>query len=244
MRIAHIYPIEDSWRMSRQPYNMLLTHLAMKYPEYRELAFELSKTTYTILDNSLIENSGEAIDLATVCNVAELIKAHEIILPDVFQDGPATVEKAKESVKYLKKRYPKGTPFKLQAVVHGKTDKEVAQCFTELSAMPEIDVLGIPKILAKNHPNGRPHYEHLWLNSSDEKEIHLLGLYYSFSELSAYKFPKKIRSVDTCHLAFLRIHFMNLYDVRPEGFTVDLEHDELPMTHNVKGLRRFECSIR
>ena len=37
----------------------------------------------------------------------------------------------------------------------------------------------------------------------------------------------KIRSCDTCHLSYLAKHGLNIVDVRPDGFTVDLVNDKV-----------------
>lgn len=242
MQIAHIYPIKNMGRMYTQKYNMLLTHLALSSKEYFEHAKELCKKSYTILDNSLIENSGVAIDISTVCDVADSLRVSEIILPDVFQNGPATIKSVMESLDYLYNRYPNGIPFKLQAVAQGKDPDEFTECFKTLESFVDIDVIGIPKILAKSNPRGRLAFEELWQNTN--KEIHLLGLYYSFSELLQYKNPSKIRSCDTCHLSFLITHDLSIFSVRPDGFTIDLENDYFPSSKYVKGKVALECLIR
>lgn len=240
MKIAHIYPVNNMQPMFHQEYNMLLTHLALDNPIYKNKARKLSEHSYTILDNSLIELEGKALGLKDVCDVADYIRADEIILPDVFQDGYATVTKATESLGYLEQRYPQGIPFKVQAVAHGKTVHELETCFDTLKLMKGIDVIGVPKILSKLSPKGRPAFEYLWQHT--DKEIHLLGMYYSFEELLKYKNPKKIRSVDTCQMSFLIHNELNLFDVRPDGHTIDLESTKLSHTR-LRGMRLLECLI-
>lgn len=241
MRIAHIYPIANAYQMRGQKVNMLLTHLALKYPAYAELCKQLSSEgSYTILDNSLIECK-EALSIKDVCDVAENVMAREIILPDVFQDGTATIKACEESLEYLHDRYGSEIPFNIMAVAQGKTIEEFTSCFDYLNRHAEITCIGIPKVCAKLHPQGRPYFEKLWINSN--KHIHLLGLWYSFEELKRYKNPGRIRSIDTCHKAFLQKNNLSLYSVRPDGFTLDLENDII-FEKRLKGMRRLECLIR
>lgn len=226
IEVAHIFPISTLSLMADQKFNMFLTHLAMKYPFYKEYAKKLSITSYTILDNSLIENNGTAMSLEDVLSVAEYIRPKEIILPDVFLNAEATKESAINALKQLRERYGENIPFNLMGVVQGKTFEEIQDMVKFYNAIPNIHTIGIPKILSKYHPKGRPGFESAWnISNTNCKDIHLLGLYYSFDELNQYKHPENIRSVDTCHISYLAKHHLDLHDVRPDGFTVDLEND-------------------
>lgn len=241
MQIAHIYPVSNRHYMQGQNYNMLLTHLALENPKYKHFGESLSKTSYTILDNSLIELKGKALGIETVCDMAEAMNVDEIILPDVFRDKDKTISAYKDALNYLLNRYEhKRIPFRLMAVAQGSTVEEFEECFNYFNECAMIDTIGIPKVCTKLHPQGRPYFEHLWLKSS--KDIHLLGLWYSFTELKEYKRPDLIRSVDTCQKTFLIQNGKRWDSVRPDGFTVDLECDSIS-TNKLKGMRRLECSI-
>lgn len=219
MKLINIVPRSNLGDFWWQPMQMFLTHMVLEDEKYREFAKEYSG--YKILDNSLIELGG-AVSLEKVLEAAEMIAADEIILPDVFQDASATIKSVKESLDYLKE---KGiTKYKLMAVAQGSTVEDWSACFSVLCEMPEIDVIGIPKVLAKTHPEGRPFFEQFW--EGCEKEIHLLGLWYSFSEFMEYEHLDKIRSCDTCQLAYILVNGLNFYSVRPDGFTVDLFNDQ------------------
>ena len=115
------------------------------------------------------------------------------------------------------------------AVAQGKDVREFMKCFNALCAIPEINTIGIPKRCAKLHPQGRPFFERLWTgaNNNVKKDIHLLGLWYSYEELYRYQYPDRIRSVDTCLASFHASHMdpnlFNPWAVRPDGHTIDLE---------------------
>lgn len=244
MQIAHIYPVSNSDYMYNQKYSMLLTHLAMKYPEYLNTGMMLSSLgKYTILDNSLIENNGVALNLSDVCDMADIMEVSEVVLPDVFNNKEATIESYKRSMNYLMDRYHNNIPFKIMAVVQGKDANEFESCYRWFRDYGGMDTLGIPKVCAFKHPQGRPYFEYLWQDPDRDFDIHLLGLMYSFTELLEYKYPKKIRSVDTCQKSFLIKENKRWDSVRSNGHTVDLDNDSI-QSSRLKGIRRLECLIR
>lgn len=228
MYLINIFPLGNICLESNQRMHMFLTHMVEKYPAYTEAA--RNAPGYKILDNSLIELGG-AVDLERVVKAAEYIGADEIILPDVFQDGPATIKAVQSAIDELNKMYPnRSWPFKLQAVAQGKDESEWVDCYMELIKNPDVDVIGVPKVLAKMHSEGRPYFVNnvcnLWA-----KPHHLLGMWYSMSELLEYKFPGNIRSCDTVLLGYLFKHDLNFWGVRPDGHTLNLEKDVVPYTN-------------
>ena len=228
MYLINIFPLGNICLESNQRMHMFLTHMVEKYPAYTEAA--RNAPGYKILDNSLIELGG-AVDLERVLNAAKVINADEIILPDVFQDGPATVKAVRESLQYLTDKWTnRDWPFKLMAVAQGKDEKEWYECYQELLNMPDVDVIGVPKVLAKMHPGGRPHFVNELCNLR-AKPHHLLGMRYSMSELLEYKYPENIRSCDTVLLGYLFKHDLNFWGVRPDGYTLNLEKDVVPYTN-------------
>ena len=227
MQLINIFPLGNICMEYTQDMHMYLTHMVEKYPQYANTARDAQG--YKILDNSLIELGG-AVDLERVLNAAKVINADEIILPDVFQDGPATVKAVRESLQYLTDKWPnRDWPFKLMAVAQGATIEEWYTCYLELLAMPDVDVIGIPKVLAKMHPQGRPYFVNV-LCDLRQKPHHLLGLWYSVSEFTDYRDLNLIRSCDTVLLGFMAKYGMSIYGVRPDGFTVDLENDVIDYT--------------
>ena len=237
MKIIHIAPLQCAEAMHKKyrvDMAMCLTHLVEKNPEYRDFYHDFGG--YKILDNSLIE-LGSAVGLQRVLEAAREIRAQEIILPDVFRDAKGTIQAVTESIEYLRENNLLGR-YKLMAVAQGADVPQWVACFKALEQIPEVDVIGIPKITAKLQPGGRPALESIWKNSS--KVIHLLGLWYTFGELGSYAFPDRIRSVDTCQAAFLAKYHMGVWDVRPDGFTIDLEDSAIYAQDFLKVLREVE----
>lgn len=222
MKLINIYPLGNLSGHFNQDMHMFLTHLVEKYPFYAKFAREVKG--YKILDNSLIELGG-AVDLQRVLDAAMHIDADEIILPDVFQNGPATINAVKTSIEELLAIYPDGKfPYKIMAVAQGKDEKEWYECYQFLLSNPHVDVIGIPKVLAKKHPQGRPHFVNE-LCDLKCKPHHLLGLWYSATEFDEYERIEDIRSCDTVLLSYMAKHGLKITGVRPDGYTVDLEND-------------------
>lgn len=215
MYIINIVPAQNVEAMQNTKMMMFLTHLCLKYPEYK--AFAKRYKGFKILDNSLIE-LGAAMNFGTVLRVAKEIGANEVVLPDVFQDTDATLAAVSKALDKFEK--PEGMQY--MAVVHGRTKADVARCMETYEQIPEIDTLGIPKVLSKTFPRGRATFESLWADST--KNVHLLGLWYSFNELEYYEDKDRIRSMDSCQLAWLVRNKVDIWDgVRPDGHTIDLE---------------------
>ena len=245
MYLINIFPLGNISMEYNQKMHMFLTHMVEKYPAYAAAAKDVPG--YKILDNSLIELGG-AVDLDRVIKAAEAIEADEIILPDVFCDGPATLKAVEDSIATLNKKYPnRSWPFKLQAVVQGKDENEWVHCYIGLLKNPDVDVIGVPKVLAKMHPQGRPYFVNTYC-ALHQKPHHLLGMWYSMTELLEYDQPEAIRSCDTVLTGFINKYNMNFWGVRPDGHTVNLETDvikyrSLKEIRTNESLRGVECGL-
>lgn len=208
MKVAIITPVPLLSKYGTSSnYHMALTHLVLDsichkeengyYGHFYRLRHHFGD--YIILDNSIIE-LGSALDINQVLIAAKEIGADEIILPDVFQDGEATIKTVKEALKVL----PDECPYKLMAVPQGKTLDEWLDCYFQLMEMTEprkIDVIGIPKVTSSFITGGRA-----WLcNYLDQNkwydpkvEYHLLGIWDNPIEILYESRFKWIRGVDSC----------------------------------------------
>jgi len=226
MELINIVPIANMSYIQNQTMGMFLTHLVETYPNYASFARKFNG--YKILDNSLIELKGKAVSLERLFRAGVAIQADEIILPDEFQKGKETYDKAYKYLSQCKAMERRSeVKFKYMAVCHGRDIEEFEWCFRELIKL-DIDAIGIPKVCATMHPKGRPYFEHLWLVSQKKApQIHLLGIWSSFLELNHYIEPERIRSVDSSLTAVFAYNHLNpLLDARPDGFQIDLvNHD-------------------
>lgn len=215
MKLASIVPINDIEKTYDGQFAMLLAHLKDYYPKC------YNNRCYRIMDNSLIELKG-AVTIEEVVKAARQCNVDEIILPDVFRNGFATVKTVEKSIKWLKDRNVRD--FKLMAVCQGATISEFEKCFYELEKIPEIHCIGIPKVSTTLNVRGRPYFEYLWTDSP--KTIHLLGCWETLAELLEYRYPQRIRSVDTCIPALLSKTTDIAWVKRPNE-TIDLINDKI-----------------
>lgn len=220
MKYINIHSVPNIQKEYNQDMHMFLTHLVEKYPEYKKVARECKG--FKILDNSLIE-LGSAMDPSRVIKVALEIGANEVVLPDVFCDGLGTMTAIQESLPIFIKEIPW---CQRMAVVHGRTTDEWIDCLNYIVQQSEIDTIGIPKVCAKMHPQGRRWFIERALGTGTIKDIHLLGLWYSYQELSQ-GYPhyfERIRSIDTIMEEWEN---NTLSHLRPDGWTIDLETGEV-----------------
>lgn len=226
MKICNIVPLKYNYLMYQQEYVMLLCHLSMTNKEYVEQA--KNSKNYKIMDNSIIE-LGKSFDLINLIEEARKCKANEIILPDVFQNGKLTLELVKSSIQYLKENNLIGE-FKLQAVCHGNTIEEFENSFRELNKIEEIDVIGIPKILSKTFGNRCNLYD---IFKDTNKEIHLLGCWESFNELTVLPEEafSKIRSLDTCLISLLSLRNKDIFNAERPIETIDFNETEVDVNN-------------
>ena len=197
MEIAFISPVDDLG-YDFTNYHMALTHLVLKYPDYADHYKELGKSSFVILDNSLIE-LGEAASLEKVLEAAAIINPSEIVLTDVYKKGDATINSVDNDLIVLK-RNPEKYRFQLQAVCHGENAIEWQRCFHILEEMREIDCIGIPKVTNTIFKNGRAAaVKYAMENRINDTEIHLLGMWDSADEFRYYTNKEKdfIRGVDS-----------------------------------------------
>lgn len=218
---------------------MFLTHLIFKDKAYRDMA--RNHEGYKILDNSLIEIGG-ALSMQDVLNAAEIIKADEVVLPDVFTDGEATIESTTDALEEYKEELKH---YKTMAVVHGKTKDEWLRTFLYFSERPDVDVLGIPKVMheqfTENWQAGRPRLLGEVIDLTD-KDIHLLGLWSSFDELHYYGDDlEKIRSIDTSLPSLLELNKRSIFSKREgcEQEVINLQEDKLTNEGNTEGARKY-----
>ena len=142
MKLASIVPMKNVDLTFKGSYAMMLAHLAKYY-----VGVKRNKNCYTIMDNSLIE-LGSAVTLDQILEAAAICNPDEIILPDVFCDGVATLAKVKECINELKRKGLIGK-YRLMVVCQGKDQAEFFRTFIELKDIPEVDCIGIPKVAEK-----------------------------------------------------------------------------------------------
>ena len=239
MELINIYPIKNLEYYEKQSMNMFLTHLVEEDEAYRNMA--INYNGYKILDNSLIELDG-AMSMKDVLTAADIIGADEVVLPDVFKNGSETIKTTLEALGEYKEELKN---YKTMAVVHGETIDEWVRTFLIFSARPDIDVLGIPKVMQEQFKShgipGRARILNKVISLTD-KEIHLLGLWENFDELVHYQHHlTKIRSMDTSLPSLLEINHKTIFDGRSDCETqkIDLVNDIITNEGMTEGARKY-----
>ena len=217
--------------MFKQDCVMLLAHLSAKYPGYSEKAAD--SDAYKIMDNSIIE-LGSAFSMEQLIAEARKCRANEIILPDVYRDAQATIQRAKDSILWLED-HGCADEFRLMAVAHGRDLAEVAMSILAYKNMPRISVIGIPKVLSTFDLNRIKIAS--YARNMTGKEVHLLGCWYTLGEYR-YKDLSDIRSTDTCLPSILAKTGKSAWDLRLED-TLDLENDEVDPEQYKKVMEEF-----
>lgn len=211
MEVAIISPISMLKEFSvRSKWQMALAQHVLADQDYGAF-FRVQhnmQNDYVILDNGTAE--GEAATLDELAQAVRIAQPNEIILPDVWQDGKATIALLEEAIPKLgwDRR-------KLQAVAQGASAFEWLWCFFKLVFNERVDVIGIPKNLDKvfaKTPSratglgqwfGRVGVVNWLVEICDiigyHKPFHLLGIWTDYRELALYSNQAKryVRSVDT-----------------------------------------------
>ena len=130
-----------------------LAHLVRTDPAYRDWykmqGRQGRNTGLVTLDNGAWEGAG--LSWMEVNVAANLIDCHEVWLPDVLFDGPATLAAVEEALTHIQPEYSR----RLAACPQGKTWSEWLKCYVKLLMNDDVDTIGIPKHLADKHPGGR-----------------------------------------------------------------------------------------
>ena len=139
--------------------------------------------------------------------------------PQSWEHGKqeATIKSTTEALEEYKEELKN---YKTMAVVHGETVDEWIRTFLIFSARPDIDVLGIPKVMQEQFTSygvpGRARILNKVISLTD-KEIHLLGLWENLNELMHYNHHlTKIRSMDTSLPSLLEINRKTIFNSRSD----------------------------
>lgn len=176
MRFAPIPPTSLLDEFSNT-FHLCLAHVLstdnaqMRYYERRAVDMD----DYVILDNGAYE-LGASFDFAHVIEIAKRIRPEEIVLPDVFLDGPNTLKEASKGYALLQKvhelRYSN-----LMVAPQGKTTEEWMTCLDGLVQVIQPDVIGIPVVYERMMGRGVLINEVVkyFGHGHYQPDIHLLG---------------------------------------------------------------------
>lgn len=195
MKVAVIAPFANLGLTKLGTCHMVLTHLVHQNKEYAD--FYAKEKMFKILDNGAFEN--ELNNIEGVVEAAKIVKADEIILPDIIYDCDKTIEKTEEAMEWLDQQKLLGK-FSLMAVPQGSTEREWMKCFEVFYNNEDINTIGLsklscPKSFDCSISESRLKISKI-LNKYPNKEYHLLGGSGSILE-EIKKQHRFIRSIDS-----------------------------------------------
>ena len=166
-------------------YHMALSHLILESEEYRDFYRRMSKRgDFVSVDNGVVEE-GEALPLQKVLEAAHMVRAQEVVLPDILYDSPGTYRVTADALDYLREHGCLGD-FKWMAVPHGKTFREWLDCYLSLLRKEGITTIGISMFDHDLLPDGRPQLLDA-LETLDlvdpSKDYHCLGCWNDLREM-------------------------------------------------------------
>lgn len=230
IKVANILPnncINEN--MPRQRVEMYLCHKILEDPErFAFLANDDANNIecYKILDNSACE-LGEGLQLSDVLKAAKVIKASEVVLPDIPRSGKSLCK----TLRYLDE-LPQDVPYSIAAVVQGDTEEEVLACAEQILMLRRVNTIMIPKwYCGMNSSNGLGRHRitskiiQMMFEVKTPKRIHWLGLDTGLRELVT-PLAQVVRSVDTGYLAALSTpqwSHLNVFDDRPRELKINLQ---------------------
>ncbi len=226
MKVANIMPIAFLKKFGTfTKYHLVLTHLLLSSPAYKEFFTNLSSEHFIMLDNSVVE-LGTPMDFNLQLVLAVQIGANEIVLPDYINDKVKTIHAVNKTLKGIPESIKK--EFSFMAVIQGHNFTELIKCYEEFSKNPEINTIGIPYAINKLSKNK---YERIrlvnYLIDSHKwnlnKPHHLLGM----DNLDEVKHQKAVRGVDSRYAVIQALDGKSIFEEREkEVFSFDLNLDE------------------
>ena len=147
------------------------------------------RSQFKMLDNGAYE--GESVSLDKLLQLARIVKANEVVTPDVMHDACKTLLNAKW---WVTKIHLAG--YEVAVVPQGCNVYEFINCYKAMLEIPFVDTICIPKWLGRLRPYVIRYLENQRL-LKHQYNYHLFGLDY-IEELYCYralKVPR--RSVDT-----------------------------------------------
>lgn len=221
MIITHILP-KNKVGLIRQPIEMYLADLIVRYPEDYEVVCGPSKS-YKIVDNSYNE-LGRSVTLDRLVKAAEIIEADEVILPD-RESASEYINHLQHDINFLKHNCKKDV--NLMAVVHAADWSEALNQIALFSLYPDIDTIGLPKPIAEIAPfsTGRIQAAKM-IKSITSKNVHFLGSELLLEEITG-RDVSNVRSMDTGYFISEAGADRFILEKREPGCRINLLNSEL-----------------
>ena len=216
--------------MPRQKIELYLAHKILEEPE--RFAFlakdkENNINSFKIVDNSACE-LGKGLPMADVIKAAEIIDAHEIVLPDLIRNNTSLAYTLENMLEV-----PQTCRFRLAAAIQGETYEELLQCAQQMLFLRRVATIMIPKwYCSMNSSNGLGRHQlttdiiNLMKKYNIYKSIHWLGCDTGLREVIS-PLAQYVRSVDSGYWSALSTEKWKNLSVtaeRPRELKIDLQH--------------------
>lgn len=195
MKFAFIPPKSFLWRYvaggNFEDMHMILPALQ---DDKGYASFYRNARGYKIVDNGAAE--GEMLDNAGLIEFAQVVQAHEVVMPDVIGDPQGTLEAVQAFTPFALRH----TGFNYMGVVHGHNFEDIVTLLKLYAQLPFVTTIGIPRVLAKTMDDKQARLSVLNEIGQDmftlaRFQFHLLGAY-DWIEEPKYT-PRWVRSIDT-----------------------------------------------
>jgi len=180
IKLANIVPIPllDRLLTEEDDYHLVLGDLIVESKVYADFYAErVKRGDYVILDTMEAERPGVGTPMSTMQEAIRTLQPSEVVLPDVSDDGEATIRRAQEGIEAFREIGYTG-PF--MAVPHGASFREYITCAKVLSQLPGVECLGVYEQIQRNFSISRRAmvwrlYGLLTDTGKHYTQIHLLG---------------------------------------------------------------------
>lgn len=222
-RIINIMPVQVvAASFVRQPIEFYLAHIILKNRDIFKKA--RACTCYKIVDCSACE-LGKGLSLDDVLRAADIVKADEIVLPDIVGKGR---ESFSCSMKALDEIAERNVGYRIAFVIQGQTVYEAIDVFNLLmndSRYNLIDTIMIPKWFTTQQRVQITNY----IRQVSQRDIHWLGLGDDISTCIQSAKKLGIRSLDTGYFIALGERDMTkLWNpVRNKKIKIDLVYNSI-----------------
>jgi hypothetical protein len=148
-------------------------------PDYWTHYTRRPETDYLIMDNGAAE--GKMVGDEFLLDRADVMKADEVVMPDVMEDAEATIERAHDFMltyhKWIGGRSDMPQWFKFMGVVQSQGDMGGIMRLDAFKTMPYVTTIGIPRHLVRHDRYFRYQIlSHIRGMELDKRfEVHLLG---------------------------------------------------------------------
>lgn len=172
--------------------------------------------------------------------MADYIKADEIVVPDVLGDCDGTINLARD----FQRRAEVHPEFRYMGVLQGRNLAEILKCFNGLRFLDYITIFGLPRIMGQISKTERYIFaEHIGNHFDDTSyEFHCLGTAMWVREVVLLAECMSVRGIDTAapiKMALdgielrtarkyeVQAHRDGYFEATPDQTTIDLVHENI-----------------